>query len=208
MKKFLTLMISVAMTLTVMAQQTRTYSGKLELSVGGMWNYTTEDDVNYIITHYTENESEKIDIVVPEYTLKNTQIGDLHVGSYTIKGLTKDAEKNGFYRNYVNDNLSVDFSSSSISAGTYALNSGTQDILVQFNEDDKTVNILNQFKVGKMPFQLTSTFTGNESSETNISRTENEAETKTVIYNLKGQVVSQMNKGEMYIVNGKKIVNN
>ncbi len=207
MKKFFTLMISVTMALTVMAQQTKTYSGKLELSVGGMWNYTTEDDVNYSITRYTENEIEKIDIVVPEYTLKNTQIGDLHVGSYTIKGLTKDAEKNGFYHNYVNDNLSVDFSSSSISAGTYALNSGTQDILVKFNEENNTVSILNQFKVGKMPFQLTSTFTGKESTETSISRTENETETKTV-YNLKGQVVSQMNKGEMYIVNGKKIVNN
>lgn len=200
-------MIAIAISAAMAAQTTMSFTGKLDLSVGGMWNYTTEDDVNYIITRYTEDGTDKIDIVVPEYTLKNTQIGDLHVGSYTIKGLTMDAEKNGFYRNYVEDKLSVDFSSSSISSGTYDLNSGTQDILVQFNEESKTVSILNQFKVGKMPFQLTSTFTGKENTETSISCTENCTEAKTTIYTLKGQATKAVKKGRMYIVNGKKVVN-
>ena len=136
-------------------------------------------------------------------------MGDLNVGTYTVKGLEYNEEKGGYYRNYANDGLTMQFSSSgSIASGEYALSAGDngtniQDILVTLNDKNAVTSILNQFKVGKMPFQIVSTFPGTL-VPTAIADVKADNNNASAIYNLNGQVVKAMKKGNLYIVNGKK----
>jgi len=213
MKKLFTLILAATMTLAAVAQNeysTKTdYKNVLNLSVGGMYNYTTEDEVTYTIGIYQQDNKVMMDVVVPEYELKNTAIGTLKVGSYTIKGLIYDEEKGGYYRNYVNDGLTVSFSSTSIQEGQYALDGGTtgnnvQEILVKTNNGNIT-SIENKFKVGKMPFQLISTFDAKNDFVNGIKDIQTNNSSKKM-YDINGTEVHNTKKGKIYIINGKKIL--
>lgn len=195
---------------TIEAYYVKAYTDRLDVSVGGMYNYPADVPVTYNVRTYEEDGATKLDVAVPAYVLKNTAIQDINAGSYTVKGLTYNEEKGGYYRNYANDGITMQFSSTGgIAPGEYALDGGTsgtniQDILVKLDEKGTVVSILNQFKVGKMPFQLVSTFPGTL-VPTAISNIEN-TEASSTIFNLNGQAVKNVKKGNIYIQNGKKVI--
>lgn len=197
------------LTYNIESYYVKSYTDALDVEVKSIATYPADEKVTYNVRTYEEDGKVKLDVAVPSYTLKNTLMGDLNVGTYTVKGLEYNEEKGGYYRNYANDGLTMQFSSSgSIASGEYALSAGDnstniQDILVTLNDKNAVTSILNQFKVGKMPFQIVSTFPGTL-VPTAIADMKADNSNASAIYNINGQVVKAMKKGNLYIVNGKK----
>ncbi len=174
----------------------------LYVSVGGNLNYQNES-VTYNVRKYKDSDEEKVDVEIPTYTLTGTPMGDLTLGTYTVKGLTYNEEKGGYYRDYANDGLSFHFKSSSAD-DDYSFNNNNNtvnDILVKYS-GTKIEEILNNFHMGSMPFQITSSF---KSSATGISSVSTDETVKAdgKMYNLSGQQVGDDYKG-VVIMNGKK----
>ncbi|MCR5312403.1 MAG: hypothetical protein K6E54_01905 [Bacteroidaceae bacterium] len=198
-------------TYNIEAYYVKAYTDCLDVSVGGIFNYSAETSVTYKVRTYVEDDVTKLDVEVPAYVLRNTAVKDLNVGSYTVKGLTYDESKGGYYRDYANDGVTMQFSSSgSIAAGEYALDGGengtnVQDILVKLDESGVVTSIINNFKVGKMPFQIQSTFPG-EMVPSNVESIDDCEDASSKVYDLRGQAVKQMKSGEIYIKNGRKFV--
>lgn len=183
----------------------------LTVTVGGQMSYENAS-VTYQVRKYKEGDVEKVDVEIPSYTLENTVMGNLTLGTYTVKGLTYDATKGGFYRNYVDDGLQFHFTAESNGNKTmdddYAFTAGAannmlNDILVKY--DSKGVaGILNNFHMGVMPFQITSSF--GDTTATGIAAVKNNIQKMDgKMYNLQGQQVGDDYKG-VVIVNGKKFV--
>lgn len=183
----------------------------LKVSVGGAYNYENANVV-YNVRKYKDGDVEKVDVEIPTYTLEGTVMGNLTLGTYTVKGLTYDEEKGGYYRDYVNDGLKFHFTAENNGTKTmdddYAFNAGSKnnmvnDILVKY-EGTSVAGILNNFHMGVMPFQITSSF-GN--TTTGIASAKNDVTKKNdgKMYNLQGQQVGNDYKG-VVIVNGKKFV--
>ncbi len=179
----------------------------LYVSVGGNFNYQNAS-VTYNVRKYKDGDEEKVDVEIPTYTLTGTLMGDLTLGTYTVKGLTYNEEKGGYYRDYANDDLSFHFKAESNGTATmdgdYKFNNADNmlsDILVQYSGSSIT-EILNNFRMGSMPFQITSSF---KSSATGISSVSTDETVKAdgKMYNLSGQQVGDDYKG-VVIMNGKK----
>ena len=198
------------LTYNIESYYVKSYTDRLDVEVKSIATYPADKNVTYNVRTYEEDGKVMLDVAVPSYVLMNTMMGNLNVGNYTVKGLTYNEEKGGYYRDYANDGLTMQFSSSgSIASGEYALNAGDkgtniQDILVKLDEKNAVTSIINQFKVGKMPFQIVSTFPGTL-VPTAISDVNAESNAST-IYNLNGQAVKEMKKGNLYIRGGKKFI--
>ena len=151
------------LTYSITAYYIKDYTDKLDVSIGGMFNYSA-DNVTYSVRTYPENGNTLLDVTVPSYELEGTPLGNLTIGSYTVKGLAMDDQQGGYYRDYVGDGLTMHFKSVKDGQtgmdGDYVMNEMENNILVVY--EGRNIKVTNAFHPGKMPFQIVSTFPGNK----------------------------------------------
>lgn len=133
------------------------YTGKVSVTVGGQWTYEADDHTVEI----SVNEDGTLKVTLSQYSLANTMMGNLTLGTLTIDNIAYDEEKQAYYRNYSDDGLKRHFTAEN--NGTVTMNKDydlgkTSEITLTFDGDNITVR--NDFKLGAMPFPLTSKFTG------------------------------------------------
>lgn len=190
------------LTYSITAYYIKDYTDKLDVSIGGMFNYSA-DNVTYGVRTYPENGNTLLDVTVPSYELEGTPLGNLTIGSYTVKGLAMDDQQGGYYRDYVGDGLTMHFKSVKDGQtgmdGDYVMNEMENNILVVY--EGRNIKVINAFHPGKMPFQIVSTFPGNKETAVETVKV---AEQKDVpAYNLAGQRTGAGYKG-LVIKGGKK----
>ena len=191
------------LTYSITAYYIKDYTDKLDVSIGGMFNYTAAK-VTYSVRTYPEGGNTLLDVNVPSYKLNETDLGDLTIGGYLVKGLKKDEQKGGYYRDYVNDGLTMHFKS--VKDGVvgmdddYAMSEGQNNILLVF--DAKKIKVTNAFHPGAMPFPIVSTFPG-VGEVTAIEAVKTVEQNDAPAYNLAGQRTAAGYKG-LVIKNGKK----
>ena len=189
-------------TYVIKAYYIKAFTNALDVSVGGAYNYNNES-VTYNVRTYPEDEVTKLDVEVPSYTLTGTMMGNLTIGGYTVRGLVYDEAKGGYYRNYINDGLTMYFKAEQGGNVTmndiYPLNAGTQEILLVY--EGRQANISNSFKPGNMPFPITSSFPG--TSAAGIQQLRNANNASAAVFNIAGQRVNNGAKG-LLIKDGKK----
>lgn len=135
------------------------YNGPIDVTVGGMFTYTAQDHAVTV----TENADGTLKVALSQYSLADTKMGDLTVGELTIDNIAYDEAKQAYYRNYSNDGLTRHFTASKNGQATmdsdYPLGE-TSEITLKFSGSN--VEIQNDFKLGAMPFPLTSKYTGSK----------------------------------------------
>lgn len=190
------------LTYSITAYYIKDYTDKLDVSIGGMFNYSA-DNVTYSVRTYPENGNTLLDVTVPSYELEGTPLGNLTVGSYTVKGLAMDEQQGGYYRDYVGDGLTMHFKSVKDGQtgmdGDYVMNEMENNILVVY--EGRNIKVTNAFHPGKMPFQIVSTFPGNK--ETAVETVKVAEQKDAPAYNLAGQRTGAGYKG-LVIKGGKK----
>lgn len=190
------------LTYNITAYYIKDYSDKLDVSIGGKFNYSAAN-VTYSVRTYPESGNTLLDVNVPSYQLSGTPLGDLTIGSYLVKGLKMDNEKGGYYRDYVNDGLTMHFKSVKDGQtgmdGDYVMNEMENNILVVY--EGRNIKVTNAFHPGKMPFQIVSTFPGNK--ETAVETVKVAEQKDAPAYNLAGQRTTAGYKG-IIIKGGKK----
>jgi hypothetical protein len=190
------------LTYSITAYYIKDYTDKLDVSIGGMFNYTAAK-VTYSVRTYPEGGNTLLDVNVPSYKLNETALGDLTIGGYLVKGLKKDNQKGGYYRDYVNDGLTMHFKSVKDGQtgmdGDYVMNEMENNILVVY--EGRNIKVTNAFHPGKMPFQIVSTFPGNK--ETAVETVKVAEQKDAPAYNLAGQRTGAGYKG-LVIKGGKK----
>ena len=134
-----------------------TYGGNLTVVVGGNFTYEAADHTVIV----SENADGTLKVELSQYSLAATLMGDLTVGYLVIDNIAYDEAKQAYYRNYSADGLTRHFRAEKDGVTSmdndYPL-SETSEITLTFDGD--RVEIKNDFKLGAMPFPLTSTFTG------------------------------------------------
>lgn len=191
------------LTYSITAYYIKDYSDKLDVSIGGMFNYTAAK-VTYSVRTYPEGGNTLLDVNVPSYQLSGTPLGELTIGSYLVKGLKMDNEKGGYYRDYINDGLTMHFKS--VKDGVvgmdddYAMSSGENNILLVY--EGKNIKVTNAFHPGAMPMQIVSTFPG-VGEVTAVEAVKTIEQNDAPAYNLAGQRTAVGYKG-IVIKNGKK----
>ena len=191
------------LTYNITAYYIKDYSDKLDVSIGGMFNYTAAK-VTYSVRTYPEGGNTLLDVNVPSYKLNETALGDLTIGGYLVKGLKMDNEKGGYYRDYINDGLTMHFKS--VKDGVvgmdddYAMSSGENNILLVY--EGKNIKVTNAFHPGAMPMQIVSTFPG-VGEVTAVEAVKTVEQNDAPAYNLAGQRIAAGYKG-IVIKNGKK----
>lgn len=134
-----------------------TYTGADSLNVGGQWGYWSQN-LSYTITANTDGT---ISVQVPEQTFTGTVMGDITQGQFTVGNIAYDESRGAFYRNYSSDAIKAHVKS--VRNGTTSMDSDYQlnnaEITITSGAGG-TVKIVNTYKFGNMPFQLTGTFTG------------------------------------------------
>lgn len=190
------------LTYSITAYYIKDYTDKLDVSIGGMFNYSA-DNVTYSVRTYPENGNTLLDVTVPSYELEGTPLGNLTIGSYTVKGLAMDDQQGGYYRDYVGDGLTMHFKSvmdgQTGMDGDYVMNEMENNILVVY--EGRNIKVTNSFHPGKMPFQIVSTFPGNK--ETAVETVKVAEQKDAPAYNLAGQRTGAGYKG-LVIKGGKK----
>lgn len=196
-----------AMTYNITAYYVKPVTNSINVSIGGIYNYSN-GSVTYNVRKYMDDGVEKVDVEVPSYTLDNTMMGNLTLGGYTVKGLLYDEARQGYYRDYKDDNLSFHFTAENGGTktmdGDYVFNSSKDNnILVKYSGTDIS-SIVNTFQMGSMPFSITTMF-GNETSGIDdiIGTGTNTGQRNDAVYNLQGRRVGANAKG-IVIINGKK----
>ena len=191
------------LTYSITAYYIKDYTDKLDVSIGGMFNYTAAK-VTYSVRTYPEGGNTLLDVNVPSYKLNETALGDLTIGGYLVKGLKKDEQKGGYYRDYVNDGLTMHFkvvSNGQVSKDDdYAMSEGQNNILLVY--EGKNIKVTNAFHPGAMPFPIVSTFPG-VGEVTAIEAVKTVEQNDAPAYNLAGQRTAAGYKG-LVIKNGKK----
>lgn len=190
------------LTYSITAYYIKDYTDKLDVSIGGMFNYSA-DNVTYSVRTYPENGNTLLDVTVPSYELEGTPLGNLTIGSYTVKGLAMDDQQGGYYRDYVGDGLTMHFKSVKDGQtgmdGDYVMNEMENNILVVY--EGRNIKVTNAFHPGKMPFQIVSTFPGNK--ETAVETVKVAEQKDAPAYNLAGQRTGAGYNG-LVIKGGKK----
>lgn len=191
------------MTYNITAYYIKDYTDKLDVSIGGAFNYTAAN-VTYSVRTYPENNNTLLDVSVPSYQLSGTPLGELTIGSYIVKGLAADNEKGGYYRDYANDGLTMHFKAVKDGQTTmdadYAMSEGENNILLVY--EGKKIKVTNAFHPGAMQMQIVSTFPGvGEASALDAVKTIEQHDAPA--YNLAGQRTAAEYKG-IVVKNGKK----
>ena len=135
------------------------YTGTTSLKVGGVLGPFTSATVGYKVT---ANEDGSINVTASEEKYTGvTMVGNLTLGTYTVKNLAYDKATNSFSRDYSEDGIKVFFKSDNIGkkeGEDYAFGK-TSKMTVTLAEDG-TLTITNNYKVGRMPFPISATYTG------------------------------------------------
>jgi hypothetical protein len=201
--KFMYGAMPMPLTYSITAYYIKDYKDKLDVSIGGMFNYTAAN-VTYSVRTYPEGDNTLLDVQVPSYELSGTPLGNLTIGSYIVKGLKMDTEKGGYYRDYAADELTMHFKAEKDGVvgmdDDYAMTQGDNNILVTY--EGKNIKVTNAFHPGAMPFQIVSTFPG-VGEVAGIQQVNNSQMTVDKCYNLAGQRTTDSYKG-IIIKGGKK----
>lgn len=189
------------LTYSITAYYIKDYTDKLDVSINKVFNYSAEN-VTYSVRKYPDGDNTLLDVNVPSYKLNETALGDLTIGGYIVKGLAMDEQKGGYYRDYVNDGLTMHFkvvSNGQVSKDEdYAMNQGDNNILLVY--DGSKIKVTNAFHPGSMPFPIVSTFPGQATGVETIKMVE---QNDAPAYNLAGQRTTAGYKG-IIIKGGKK----
>lgn len=197
------------MTYSIDSYYVKAVTNRINVNVGGAFDYKNES-VTYQVRKYKDGDVEKVDVEIPSYTLDNTVMGNLTLGTYTVKGLTYDAEKGGFYRDYKNDGLKFHFKAKGGSAEydqDFEFNAAKDNNILVVYSGNNISSIVNTFQMGAMPFGIKSTF--NNGTTNSVEKVEMKNDVKAAdgkMYNLRGQRVDDSYKG-IVIMNGKKFLN-
>lgn len=195
----------MALTYDIVAYYIKDYTDKLDVSIGGMFNYTAAG-VTYSVRTYPENGNTLLDVTVPSYELSGTPLGELTVGGYTVKGLAMDNEKGGYYRNYAADGLTMHFKSVKDGVtgmdGDYVMSQGDNNMLLVY--EGKKIKVTNAFHPGAMPMQITSQFPG-VGEVAAVEAVKTAGQNDAPAYNLGGQRTTAGYKG-IVIKGGKKFI--
>lgn len=128
------------------------YTGVTSVQVGDMATYTAD-----ITCTIVENADGTLNFTWPQYQLADTVMGDLTLGTLTIPNIPYVEEKNAYYLNYSSLGLTQFFSNGTSMNQDYVLGE-TSEITIEKTADG--IKVTNPFKLGRMPFPLTQTFTG------------------------------------------------
>lgn len=135
------------------------YIGTTSLKVGPAMGPFVSATVGYTIT---ANNDGSINVTASEEKYTGvTMVGNLTLGTYTVKNLAYDKATNSFSRDYSEDGIKVFFKSDNIGkkeGEDYAFGK-TSKMTVTLAEDG-TLTITNNYKVGRMPFPISATYTG------------------------------------------------
>ena len=193
------------LTYNIEAYYIKDYTDKLDVSIGGMFNYTAAS-VTYSVRTYPEGGNTLLDVTVPSYELSGTPLGELSVGGYIVKGLAMDNAKGGYYRDYAADGLTMHFKSVKDGVagmdGEYQMTQGENNMLLVY--EGKMIKVNNAFHPGNMPFQITSQFPG-VGEVTAVETVKSAGQNDAAAYNLAGQRTTACYKG-IVIKNGKKFI--
>lgn len=197
------------MTYTIKSYYVKAVTNSISVNVGGQFDYKNEN-VTYQVRKYMDGNVEKVDVEIPTYTLDNTLMGNLTLGTYTVKGLTYDAEKGGFYRDYKNDGLKFHFTAETGGTKTmdddYVFNATKDNNILVVYSGNNISSIVNTFQMGAMPFPIKSTFgNGSVNAVEKVEKKNAVKATDGKMYNLRGQRVDDSYKG-IVIMNGKKFL--
>ncbi len=133
------------------------YYGINSVVVGGQFTYNVE-----VGNTITENADGTINVAIPEYKIPATVMGDLTLGAVEIKNIAFDKDKNAYYRMYSGDGLTQHFKAEKDGNVTmdkdYNFTEGSY-IQIALNEN-KSVTVVNSFKLGAMPFPIVATLLG------------------------------------------------
>ena len=135
------------------------YTGTTALKVGDSFGPFTSATVGYKIT---ANEDGTINVTASEEKYTGvTMMQNLTLGTYTVKNLAYDKATNSFSRDYSEDGIKVHFKATGGMMERdedYAFGK-TSKMTVTLAEDG-TLTITNNYKVGRMPFPISATYTG------------------------------------------------
>lgn len=132
------------------------YSGVLNANIGGQFNYSTDGDVTYKVEEGTDGT---LNVMVPTYQLSNTMMGNLTIGGYQVTGLSLDSATGEYVKVYGGDGQTIHFTAEGATPmdGDYAF---TENCKLALKKTDTGVTIKNEFKMGRMPFLITTSFEG------------------------------------------------
>ena len=135
------------------------YTGTTSLKVSVVLGSFTSATVGYKVT---ANEDGSINVTASEEKYTGvTMVGNLTLGTYTVKNLAYDKATNSFSRDYSEDGIKVHFKATGGMMERdedYAFGK-TSKMTVTLAEDG-TLTITNNYKVGRMPFPISATYTG------------------------------------------------
>ena len=137
------------------------YKGEDKISVGGIATYTSSEAVTYKVT---SNEDGTVNLTVPEETFKKTVMGNLTLSSYTISKIPYDESKKAFIKAYKDDKIKFHLiikndNGTVISDKEYTFDNEICKVTITKGADGK-LTVSNTYQMGKMPFQISGTFTG------------------------------------------------
>ena len=135
------------------------YTGTTSLKVSVVPGSFTSATVGYKVT---ANEDGSINVTASEEKYTGvTMVGNLTLGTYTVKNLAYDKATNSFSRDYSEDGIKVHFKATGgMMEKDENYEFGKTSKMTVTLAEDGTLTITNNYKVGRMPFPISATYTG------------------------------------------------
>ena len=135
------------------------YTGTTSLKVGSAMGPFVSATVGYTIT---ANNDGSINVTASEERYTGvTMMNNLTLGTYTVKNLAYDKATNSFSRDYSEDGIKVHFKATGgMMEKDENYEFGKTSKMTVTLAEDGTLTITNNYKVGRMPFPISATYTG------------------------------------------------
>ena len=135
------------------------YTGTTSLKVGPAMGPFVSATVGYTIT---ANNDGSINVTASEEKYTGvTMMNNLTLGTYTVKNLAYDKATNSFSRDYSEDGIKVHFKATGgMMEKDENYEFGKTSKMTVTLAEDGTLTITNNYKVGRMPFPISATYTG------------------------------------------------
>ena len=135
------------------------YTGTTSLKVGPAMGPFVSATVGYTIT---ANNDGTINVTASEEKYTGvTMMNNLTLGTYTVKNLAYDKATNSFSRDYSEDGIKVHFKATGgMMEKDENYEFGKTSKMTVTLAEDGTLTITNNYKVGRMPFPISATYTG------------------------------------------------